>query len=324
MSHKKSYFTYPDDASGFSAAARHFLHSAQSLGWTLRWGGKTMQMVQCYPPGGGSTIAVPKTSINANRERSWARALRQHSDADVDTVLRETWPQYARTEAASKPTAPKPEPPPPAPSPEPEEPRLVSEKPWMARFAPTARGQGRLVQSATVLERLYLDGSTLYACRECDYSSANPRSVATHAGKSHPEASVPREERPVVVAEYTPTGDTRSGRLHRLILGALSRIEGWQEMAEEELARTLAEALRKRHDDDDDLSSASRELTPEEIIARIARLVDNGRYDQTYQSLQEAEQNLLRLNQEMGQKDQVIERLREERRALSALLAEED
>lgn len=95
-----------DDLSGFSKQARRFIDAAHALGWTLRWVGRNNQTVQVISPNGEKSINVPKTSINANRVKSWVNALSHHSEPDAfHDYVEAQWPEAAR----QKPRAPRPE-----------------------------------------------------------------------------------------------------------------------------------------------------------------------------------------------------------------------
>lgn len=160
-------------------------------------------------------------------------------------------------------------------------PQVVSERPWHAHKGPGERG-GRVYESAAVIERRWSDGTVDYRCawEGCDYTSPIPRSVARHYGgrKDHVVVAEPGPEH--LDPEYTqPLTERRTKRVMSLsakIAVALSRIDGWQGMPEEEVARKLAEVMVPEGEDADSVGALP--LTDAEVLHRIRSLVDRGEY----------------------------------------------
>lgn len=66
------------------------------------------------------------------------------------------------------------------------EPTIVNEEPYKAKRSMTDDG-GLVYDSSATIKREWSDGTIDYACStpECDYTSANARSVSSHSGKAH-------------------------------------------------------------------------------------------------------------------------------------------
>lgn len=209
---------------------------------------------------------------------------------------------------------------------------LVSESPWMVRKDGIDGAQGRMYESHSVIHRVWSDGSEDYRCRFCGRVNDNPRSIAVHAAKSsdttHPPAPTHPTYRRVESYEQTEIkhSDSTVRRLTSDLLHALDAVEGWQSMTREELARALAVSVHEARPD----RAPAEPLTPEQVIARIVLLVDSGRLAEMHQQVErmaaalvEATDARNRLTDEVIAAQHEAERLREERRALAAMLSDE-
>jgi hypothetical protein len=194
-------------------------------------------------------------------------------------------------------------------------------------------GSGKIYASHAVIERRWSDGSVDYRCSwsGCDYTSDKYVSVASHY-RAHVigKGRTPQPE-PYRVDLDLAEQSRREARIRRLAADmaeadkALDENWEWHELAEFVVAKWERERTEAPPADE------TRELTPEEVIERIARLVDRGRVS-----------DLLAANQTLADRVDVLaseaarhaadaavqraeaERLRAERSALRDLLADEE
>jgi hypothetical protein len=190
-------------------------------------------------------------------------------------------------------------------------------RPWLARRN-AKQGGGVRYESEAVLERVWPDGRTDYACAftGCEFTSDKPRSVANHYGSAHtakgetepagqgPHHIDPAYTEPVTTRDYRPT--------QRLVdaLAAWLTEHSWDNT--DELAALMLEWAHERPD----IEHSERILAPlndKQILDRIRMLV--GQPDQSAQ----IEQLQLDLVQARGE----ITRLKEEKAALRELLTED-
>jgi hypothetical protein len=208
---------------------------------------------------------------------------------------------------------------------------LVSETPWMVRKGGHEGGPGRMYESHSVLHRVWSDGGEDYRCRFCEYESDNPRGVSGHASRSktgHPKAEDVEVHK---VNEYHPSEikHPMSGvrRLTTELTLALDSLKDWCDLPPETLARTLAEQVYAMRPD----REPAAPLTAEQIVHRIALMVDTGRLAEMHQQV-EATAAALRQAQEQCEAVSVhaatletqVSALREERRVLAQMLSTED
>jgi hypothetical protein len=209
---------------------------------------------------------------------------------------------------------------------------LVSETPWMVRKDGMPGGKGRMYESHASLHRVWSDGTEDYRCRFCDYTAEAGRSVSMHAAARVGDGVHTRAPKPEFreVPKYVPTDIKQSPnttrRLTSDLLHALDAIPDWQSMDRETLARQMAQVIHENRPD----RAPAEPLTADEIISRIVLMVDRGRLAEMHQQVEsmaaamrdaasEAQMQSERAEAALAEAD----RLREERRALAALLSED-
>ena len=339
-----SLFDYPDDLRHFTEVARKAITMAHDLGWSVRWAknGPHSKLGVLYANDGTNySINIPTTNVNANRARSWVKQIRRHSDEDAV----ERW--LARQERPEKrpipvPPQPRPEPPKPTPPktappqaehPQAEQPTLVSSNPWLVHLSGhKSTKKGRVYESQFVTEEHWSDGSIIYRCTMCPYSTSNkPRSVSAHASQAHRgeythETYEELVARSRTTASYEATGITRnrptgpgrpgkaqSRRLVADILTALDQIEEWGSMTAEDLAERIVVIVDENRPD-----PVPREpLSDAQVLHRIALLVDNGR-------LAELHNEMRTLSDRLAEEHEKVEALLADRRALRDLLSDSE
>jgi len=212
---------------------------------------------------------------------------------------------------------------------------VVSETPWMVRKGGKDGGTGRMYESHSVIHRVWSDGFEDYKCRFCDYVNVNPRGVAGHAARTkvgHPSAGAPPELHTVNEYESTEIKHPMAGvrRLTSELTSALDSLpEGWcdGEFDAADIARTLAEHVYAMRPD----RPPTEPLTAEQIVHRIALMVDTGRLAEMHQQV-EATAAALREAQEMVEAkadhaahlEAQVRALREERKALAQMLSTDE
>jgi hypothetical protein len=208
---------------------------------------------------------------------------------------------------------------------------IVTTKPWMVRRGGVDGGHGSMYESPVVIERLWSDGMTDYRCKFCEYTNVNPRSVSAHASRGHKDEDREKVVRDVRRVEHYEATDIKrpmsaARRLASEITHILDSMDDWASMDQAELARVLAEGVYEQRPDREPIAP----LTSEQIISRIVGLVDRGRLAEMHQQVEAAGAALREsssvhqsLSQELADAQHEVERLREERRALAALLADE-
>lgn len=363
-------FDIDTDLSHFSKEARHLLHAARHLDWSIRWLTDQHQVAQITSPGDEhKTINIPTTNVNANRVKSWVKQLRRYSDdRDFVAYVEMNWPTAVKVESLAPRVEVKG-----ASFGKPQyvladshgslnlgdahpdgqqraaeassiiqelltqddevedTHRVVSTKPWLVRKAPSTRSgsAGSMYESHSVSVVTFSDGRQEYRCNFCEYEHPdNPRSVSAHAAKAHPEHPRPEEPQILHVDDYQPSGQTRSHgvsdsaarRLRADLLNALDSIEGWQQMSREALAEALAEAVVSERPE----REPREPLTPEQVVHRIALLVDGGRVSALHRELDAMAEAVASAKSEAQECRLQADRLREERRALAAMLQDED
>lgn len=172
----------------------------------------------------------------------------------------------------------------------------IVRRPWYAAKHSSREG-GVRYESPAVVE-VVVDGVvTEYECAKsgCGYTHENPRSVATHFGRSKdhgasvtppPTVIDPTYTEPMSHREYTPTD--------RLIAALLSEITDERGRLRADLhdPRALAVAMLRWQNERPDLppgdARPSRPLTNDEIVERLRLLVDRGEDVTARRALDEA------------------------------------
>lgn len=360
-------FSYPEDASRFPRSTKEVLALAHHLGWGIHWAGTQRLMARISAPKHPTkSINIPSTNMNHDRTLSILNQIRRYSDeeafdsyADDQTAIKGTLHLALSRGKQDMPVKP------PAETavaralreagevsrvrdkaldedaktiraaevdddtPVPER-TVVSEKPWMVRKGGHEGSDGRMYESPHVQQRVWSDGFEDYACIHCGFTHESPRSVSAHASrsKSHPR----KEDAPTIlrVRDYQPTDIKRPmsaiRRLTSDIIHALDGLDDWSSMSPDELARIVAEHVYAERPDQE----PAKPLTPEQIIARISLMVDDGRLADMHQKVEQMAE-IMREQSAVTTAAQVeaeqlraeVSRLHEERRALAAMLAED-
>lgn len=154
--------------------------------------------------------------------------------------------------------------------------RIVREEPWSAH----RNAKGETYPSEAVMERHWSNGTVDYACRwpGCEHTDESPNNVAKHNGAhkrgqgTSPQAAVDGLD-PAWVTN--PRRATRIRNLAREIDGALIAAKAAGIVADPAwLAQWI---IDHRVDSLPTLGETPEELTPDQILDKIASLVDRGR-----------------------------------------------
>lgn len=350
MAHGQSgVFTFPNDLSGFTREVQTMLTMAHDLGWSVRWLGVQKHVAEITSPNREKSINIPTTNINANRLKSWVGAIRRYSDPEKV----EEWADE-HTPRPKKPTFTPPIPPTTVAAAMAEarashsvtkeetvtQPALptdyvsadvtvVSEKPWMAkRSGHEVTHKGTVYESPWVIERTWSDGHVDYKCTTCEYTAAKPRSVSSHAAnkEDHPKGPQSAKARTFPVTNYEASGIRHPNKsaVNRLASEVLQALDGmgdvWHDLSPEELARRVAERIYATRPEREPMP----DLTPEQVIERIAHLVDGGRYMEMHQQVERAATALREASERAETAERDVVRLREERRVLAEMLRGEE
>lgn len=169
---------------------------------------------------------------------------------------------------------------------------VVARRPWLARLSDSGRGPGGLMYESPYVDVVTLaDGTETYECRQQhDYRSTNPRGVANHSAKAH--GIIKTDRTPITTPQYEPSGFHREqsavARLSHEITHALDTIEGWRDMESQELAQTVARVMVERRPD----RATIEPLTDQQILARIAGLLDRGQLAEVHQQMEQLAERL--------------------------------
>lgn len=279
------------------------IHFAESVGWTRKvLVNGTVELTSTW---NRSVVRVPKTrSMNAAKLSTITgkivrgtdpklvamfNAANDASDAGVpDHVLAEIFPDaekiaetYARLEDTEDEIRRE--------HPPVEEPVIVSEAPWLAHKRPgTPSDPGQLYESATTIERMWSDGHRDYKCTAegCEYTNRKARSVAMHYGAKHSRVDgkvvKPAHGDELDDPTYVEPLSRRSAvtRLAREIELALRSQESL-DVDSATLAHRVAEEIVRRRIEarmpiEGTADEPREEMTPEEIVAAVRKLVDRG------------------------------------------------
>lgn len=154
--------------------------------------------------------------------------------------------------------------------------RIVREEPWSAH----RNAKGETYPSESVMERHWSNGTVDYACRweGCDYTDESPHTVAKHNGAhKRGQGRVPQAEIDGVDPEHisNPRRATRIRNLAREIDGAMTAAVAAGVMIDPQwLAQWI---IDHRVDSLPTPGEVPEELTTEQILDKIAALVDRGR-----------------------------------------------
>lgn len=205
-------------------------------------------------------------------------------------------PKPPRRRAVLTPPTPKAKPTPPQPVRTPEAPvparRVVHEAPLLMHYSLSARG-GRSYPSPTTLVRKYSDGTEVYACRvpTCDRevpaTQENRRSMGgahwgMHVRRGEAEAVDQTQFKGMAVEDpdYTEHAGTRISNGRRASkVAALARffasLDDISNLSAKDLAEMVVEHLARQGGMTE---GEAAELTDEQVLDRIRRLVDRGQY----------------------------------------------
>jgi hypothetical protein len=143
-------------------------------------------------------------------------------------------------------------------------------------------GEGRFYRSNAVNDRHWSDGTVDYACawHDCTFSHAQYRNVAAHYGSHLRGQGTQPTEAPYRTDQEEADLARHRARIERLTRELEAAASDWDEENGSYSWRWMAEHIvlhrhwdRTGHDDD----AEARELTADEIIERIGRLIDNGK-----------------------------------------------
>lgn len=308
------------DLRGFDKENRELVYAMIDSGWTGRITSKNHWLGRS--PDGKATVTVPSKNGNNRGLKNataqfmkWVRDnatpeerdLYAAADGATDPVVREVIIETLSSKQAHRMVAESIK-----------EPTLVEQRPWLARKQPGRNG-GVMYESEAVVERLWSDGTTDYACSTgCGYVAESARSVATHYGKAHtakgetPPASqdgphhVAPDYTEPLTSRYTPTD-----RMVATLMGVLNDI--LNETADmRETAIRLLTWIHERPDLEPREERERQPLTDTDILNRIRVLVGQPDLSNQIDALKAA-------NDELAAE---VTRLKEERAALRDLLSE--
>lgn len=202
--------------------------------------------------------------------------------------------------------------------------------PWLARKKPGVKG-GERYQSSGVMERRWDDGRVDYVCSivECGFESDNPRSVSSHYGAAHTrvgEGTSSEEARKHVVPDmsYTEPVSHHTYRPSDRLVIALTEylaeaLDRREQVSAEELAVAALTWFHERPDLEDLERQPVKELTAEEIVARVRMLVGQPLAVKV-QSMEERVAELeAKLEQRTAERDAVTAELRRVEQDVDAL-----
>lgn len=189
-------------------------------------------------------------------------------------------------------------------------------RPWLARKQPGPNG-GTRYESQAVLERVWPDGHTDYACyaQGCPYTSDKPVSVARHYGAAHTrKGEQPAETGPVHPdPAYTEPTTSRDYRPTQRLVDALKAVlDGVVGQDTEQAALAILTWMHDRPD----IDHTERPLVPltdRQILDKVRLLV--GQPDQS--------EEIEALRRRVADLEGDVTRLTEERRALRDLLSDD-
>jgi hypothetical protein len=186
--------------------------------------------------------------------------------------------------------------------------RILRQEPWTAHGAPVKGGIGSVTYpSAAVTERTWSDNTTDYRCAwpDCEFTNEAPRSVASHyTSHVRGQGRQPQPEPDGVDIDHEPRKKIRIRNLRRELEGAMTAafVAGlaaedpeYPEWVATWIIDHRVEAVRGS---DTELSDAG-ELDTDQILDRIAALVDRGRSHVL-------REQIVTLNDQLDDKDQQV------------------
>lgn len=328
-------YGYPD-LPGFDKRNRELIYAMCDAGWTGRRTSKGHWLA--LAPDGKSKITVPAKDGNnrgwKNAHAQFMRWLREHmpteerdlfdmAKAEDDPLMKDVLAESLVKKQATRVMHERDERIHAAVYKAIEEGIIVIEpliRPWLARKQPGREG-GQRYESQAVLERVWPDGRTDYACAfaGCDYASDKPRSVANHYGAAHTAKgeSDPAEVGPLHPdPTYTEPTTTRDYRPTQRLVDALAEFMQDTAMVGSWDSESLAIKILTWFHDRPDIEHTERPLVPltdRQMLDKIRVIV--GQPDQS----EEIDALRARVTQLEGE----VTRLTEERRALRDLLSED-
>lgn len=347
------------DLKKFAVGARDSVAAAVALGWAGRWTNVNKTMLILRSPGGEKTINVPTTSLNHNRAKSMLRQVLSYTDRDSVVSLVEGRVDVTKMDPAmvrarlilghnfqthftewldeqdkdnvpvSIVTVPEPKPTPPPVerearairrrqpgigerTPHPtegmsieemlstESVKIVSRKPYLANAT------GTPYESEFIDEVLFDNNMSAYGCRSCDFISNRPRSVSNHA-KRHSVSANPNTR--VSTEPKFVRGDARPEH---------EATDHGQIVVEKRGLTLYAHLIAGGVDSNVAVRASEAVLDlPHDDRVALALAIIEGR------ELPAAREQIADLTAQLEASAAEVERLREERRTLRDLLAEE-
>lgn len=350
MNHQVTDITAPSVLRGIPKDLRDAVKGAARLGWTGRKTGTGGLIL--YSPDGVSTVNIPITLNRVNTARAIARDILRHTPDDIKvsvaaavvdnndrggieamghmvldasgafgpTVAAGIGPEVDETETAYV-----------APGDVPHEPAvsIISVEPWMARVSSNGT-TADLYPSPAVLERTWSDGSVDYKCTHCDYVAEKPRSVSSHYAGHTKAGSTPKSTQEATVFDAKIDGyrTVRVAHLAKEIEDALIAVDHDPDAAIKDVARAIATHIiedrlakgREKVEEDSEPSS------PEDVLARIKRLVLRDEQDHLHRAEAEAEnlrRQIVEVEAERDTAKAAVTRYKETLATLAGLAREE-
>ena len=187
--------------------------------------------------------------------------------------------------------------------------RILRQEPWTAHGAPVKSGIGSVTYpSAAVTERTWSDETVDFRCAwpDCEYVNESPRSVASHyTSHVRGQGRAPQPEPDGIDTDHEPRKKIRIRNLRRELEGAMTAafVAGlaaedpeYPEWVATWIIDHRVEAVRGS---DTELSDAG-ELDTDQILDRIAALVDRGRSHVL-------REQIATLNDQLTDKDQQVD-----------------
>jgi len=311
---------------------RPVVKAAAMMGWTGRRSGSGGLVL--YAPDGHNMVRIPITINHGGVPKALARDIVKFTpehlrEAMADHVLEHGSDQEARDaadlvrtaagafgpavvsgiESVSIPEIPDLETIEPAVT-------IVSSEPWMARVSSDGR-KTDLYPSQATLERTWSDGSVDYACawEGCDYTADKPRSTSSHYRIHVMDSGVRADTTPTVFdAKVDGYRTVRVAHLAKEIEAALDSIEDGSVYdttldGNGGLARYLAtQIIRERLAKGKEKIEDDEPTEPEDILARIKRLVMREENKRAEQAEAHAENLRKQVEEITAERDQARDR----------------
>lgn len=203
----------------------------------------------------------------------------------------------------------------PEPEPEPEQPQktpprtLVSRAPMIAK-----EGGGRGYESETTNELRWSDGTMTYRCRYkgCTYESGERLGPSRHYAGAHRNAPV---SDPKTFKAEVPEAATYSPRASRVAALAARLREAWESGEDPDFEALAREALTWVHEQSSngtDLAAEAEEMTPEETLARIRALLDDGAQGRARKQVDELAERVVSLEAALAEQSALADEARKQ------------